>query len=98
MLWDETPIGSIEIENKFHPISASEVGDHVMQHLFMELLQAQQQVCAEDLWLSFVDGFRDDCGHDKTGEISPRALPMGISVVVATYDRPDDLRLVPGRA
>ncbi len=93
MLWDGSPVGSVEIENKFHPVSAAELGDYVMQHFFLQLLQAQQKITEEELVAKFEQTLRSFIGIENSREVDCEVAPMRISVVVATYDRPDDLRL-----
>lgn len=93
VLWSGTPVGCVEIENKFHPVSAAEVGDHIIQNLFLQLLQAQQKVTEEKLLPSFDQALRAFLRIKQSREAVSEVAPMRISVVVATYDRPDDLRL-----
>jgi GT2 family glycosyltransferase len=63
-----------------------------MQHLFNRVLQAQQKVSEEELLSNFEDELRNVVGIKQGREVLVHAAPMRISVVVATYDRPDDLR------
>ncbi|MGZ4987292.1 MAG: glycosyltransferase family 2 protein [Limisphaerales bacterium] len=93
VLWDGSPVGSVEIENKFHQISAAEVGDYVVQYLFVQVLQAQQKVTEEELVTKFEQALRSFLRIQNSREVEPELAPMLISVVVATYDRPDELRL-----
>ncbi|MDB6057208.1 MAG: glycosyl transferase family 2, partial [Verrucomicrobiales bacterium] len=93
VLWDGSPLGCVEIENKFHPIAAAEVGDYVVQHFFVQVLQAQQNVTEEALLSNFDQALRSLLRIRQSREVEAELSPMRISVVVATYDRPDDLRL-----
>lgn len=93
LLWDGTPLGAVDIENRFHPITAAEVGDLAVQYFFIQLLAAQQKISEEQLLPDFEAIFRSFLRLPEDRGVQPEVAPMRISVVVATYDRPDDLRL-----
>jgi GT2 family glycosyltransferase len=93
VLWDGTPLGSVEIENRFHPVTAAEVGDYIVQYLFCEVLKAQQKLSWDELLATFEDSLRKVAGLKQSRGTVLEMPVMRISVVVATYDRPDELRL-----
>lgn len=93
VLWQGTPLGFVEVENRFHPVSAAEIGDLIVQRLAVPLLQAQQQLGAVDVVAEFDKTFRRFLGVDAAPKIEAVMPPVRVSIVVATYDRPEDLRL-----
>jgi O-antigen biosynthesis protein len=92
VMWDGNPVGFLEIENKFHPVTAAEIGDLVVQNYFHQVLAVQQKISDEQVVPTFERAVRAFMGINERKEITPEVAPMRISVVVATFDRPDDLR------
>ena len=79
--WESRPLGYVEISNRHQPVSLTRLRHEIATKLAPQLLQ-------ERLRQSFAPP-----GHiaSTTG---PATLPahIPVSVVIATYDRPDDLR------
>jgi GT2 family glycosyltransferase len=81
VMWGARPLGSVDIANRHQPISEARLRHAIVAKLTLKLLQ-------EGLIQHFAPA---GLISSATG---PATLPENIpvSVVVATYDRPDDLR------
>jgi glycosyltransferase involved in cell wall biosynthesis len=81
VMWGDRPLGRVEIANRHQPISTARLRQAIAAKLTLKLLQ-------EGLIQHFAPA---SLISSATG---PATLPANIpvSVVVATYDRPDDLR------
>ena len=79
--WGSRPLGYVEIANRHQPVSLTRLRHEIVTKLAPQLLQ-------ERLMQSFAP---PDPISSATGPaILPAHIP--VSVVIATYDRPDDLR------
>lgn len=81
VMWGDRPLGSVDIANRHQPISETRLRQAIVAKLTLKLLQ-------EGLIQHFAPAGL------ISSATSPATLPENIpvSVVVATYDRPDDLR------
>jgi glycosyltransferase involved in cell wall biosynthesis len=79
--WESRPLGYMEIANRHQPVSLTRLRHEIAAKLAPQLLQ-------ERVRQSFAPP-----GHISS-TTSPATLPahIPVSVVIATYDRPDDLR------
>jgi glycosyltransferase involved in cell wall biosynthesis len=79
--WGDRPLGSVDIANRHQPISQTRLRECIAAKLTVKLLQ-------EGLIQHFAPASL------VSSATRPAALPatIPVSVVVATYDRPDDLR------
>lgn len=77
---DDCPIGSVDIVNHHQPISETRLRDEIGQTFTWELAR---QILARDL----------TADEDGAGPAPQRlSADISVSIVLATYDRPDDLR------
>jgi hypothetical protein len=93
VLWQGSPVGSLQINNKHEGISASQLVDAIVCGLGTELpgpisdLSENEKVCLVKNSLSK--------HHIAAVTQRPERLPtnVSVSVIVPTFDRPDDLRM-----
>jgi glycosyltransferase involved in cell wall biosynthesis len=82
VMWDDCPLGSVDIANHYQPINAARLRAAIVDKLVLKLLKP-----------TLAQHYR------PTGDGAAVALPpklsadVRVSVVVATRDRPDDLRI-----
>jgi GT2 family glycosyltransferase len=79
--WDDKPLGSVDIANRHQPISAAHLRDAIVDKLTLKQLK---EVLAQHFTPA----------ENGVAAGMPAQLPpdIPVSVVVATLDRPDDLR------
>ena len=79
--WESRPLGYVEIANRHQPVSLTRLRHEIVTKLAPQLLQ-------ERLRQSFAPP-----GHiSSTTDLATLPAHIPVSVVIATYDRPDDLR------
>lgn len=92
---DGRPIGSVDVANRHQPLSAARLREAMVDQLGLRLLGQGPELYATTLWEDAKAALRRRYlpAPDRPGEMSER-LPdsVPVSIVVATYDRPDDLR------
>jgi GT2 family glycosyltransferase len=94
--WRGAAIGPVTIEHHGATVSPLWLRDAILHQLSAELLAARVRVTPGVFWsrlvADLIDHF-DAATPDMHAQRPPRALPpdTGVSVVVATYDRPADL-------
>jgi GT2 family glycosyltransferase len=94
--WNDRPLGSVGIANHRQPISATRLREAIVDRLDFKLLEVDRNQSMDSLWaetraalnqhyMPLGDGAKVDM---------PTRLPtdVPVSIVVATHDRPDDLR------
>jgi O-antigen biosynthesis protein len=93
----ERPLGQISINNDYHPLSALQLRQAIAEHLNVALLAgynaAQPDLSHAEVLKALAAEYGP--GADAVGkETAVAQLPpnIPISIVIATYDRPDDLR------
>ena len=92
---NDCPLGSLDINNRFQPIGAPRLRQAIVDRLRLALLQSDHDVDADSIWADTLATLTRHYvpAEDRTEDATTR-LPADIpvSIVVATYDRPDDLR------
>ena len=95
--WRGKPIGITVIEHHGAVVSRLWLMDAIASHLSAELLVARAETSAGVFWSRLIANLADclepRVAAPETTPDVPAALParVSVSVVVATYDRPDDL-------
>ena len=94
--WEGKLLGTVEVLNCRSPISWSRLGESIVDSLFFEILACAKGETRDSAWASVHAAV-----HDRYRP-SPVALPgqerktlpeeVSVSVIVATCDRPDNLR------
>jgi O-antigen biosynthesis protein len=93
---DGRPIGDADIANHHQPVSAARLREAIVDHLDLRLLGQDPELSPEALWENARAALRQHYltaatdGAMGTSARLPDDIP--VSIVVATYDRPDDLR------
>ncbi len=89
--WNGKHLGKVDIENNGCPISAEWLGDEAIKELGLNLLHGGRLEINGNIWSTAIEDLRKH--FDKTtSPANTTPKPMRVSVVVATCDRPDDLR------
>jgi GT2 family glycosyltransferase len=94
--WNDRPLGSVDITNYHQAVSATRLRQAIVDHLGLTLLDPDRNLSSDLLWAEIVAAlnrhYMPTEGETKTS--TPARLPadVSVSVVVATLDRPDDLR------
>lgn len=94
--WKGSPLGSWDITNEQQPISASRLRDAIVNNLGLKLLEPDCCMSVDRRWstaVAILNQHYASTGDEATTAASTR-LPADIpvSIVVGTYDRPNDLR------
>ncbi|MGB3508368.1 MAG: glycosyltransferase, partial [Microcoleaceae cyanobacterium] len=89
----EKPLGSLKIVNTYQPLSTSRLIEEIVNQLGLKISQPHSNQGMDIRWAKAVA-----CLNKRytppTEDTSPEELPTSVSVSInlATYDRPDDLR------
>lgn len=100
VFWRGTPVGYVVIDHDGGAISALRLEDAIVERLFFELLDLRGRVGEDRFWRPFVAAlFGHFAGHpvaavSRAPAAGREPLPddVSVSVVLATRDRPHDLR------
>lgn len=90
----DTVVGKVDICNDYHPISALQLRDEIAGQVGIQLLDAcQNEKDVPRLWDDLQDAIqqklRSTLGIKSKTAVSSHQSP--VSIVIATFDRPDDL-------
>lgn len=85
------PLGRVEIPNRYQPVSGTRLREAIVNGLGIQLFQAEGQADAKTLWTRWQSAL--NAWYVPPAAPQPRlAERVPVSVVLATFDRPDDLR------
>ncbi|MDY7012784.1 MAG: glycosyltransferase, partial [Cyanobacteriota bacterium] len=94
--WRGEPLGGVSLPNIYQPVSTSRLTEVIVKQLGLKLLQTGERKTKDALW---ADAFsvlaRRYAPPQREEETAvPEKLPdsIPVSINLATYDRPDDLR------
>ena len=94
LLWKEHPLGSIEIANQYEPIRAMQLIDRIIDQLSAELIETianqKKAIVWQEIAVELSKWIKKTT--DSMNLIPSTQGNASVSVVIATYDRPDDLR------
>ncbi|MEP6596187.1 MAG: glycosyltransferase, partial [Ginsengibacter sp.] len=92
--WNKLLLGYVDIFNDYQPVSRSRVIQHIAQYLGLNLFRVSHQKHENIFSRHVLDGLKQRYSVVDENKICMKRLPpeIAVSVVVATYDRPDDLR------
>lgn len=92
--WQGHPIGHVEIANEQRPIYPKAIGKALFDSLELKLANPSSLMTKEMRWVEMTAHLREQMVPAVSGMAKPPALSseISVSVVVATYDRPDSLR------
>jgi O-antigen biosynthesis protein len=97
-VWGERPVGQAEVANAGNAISMLELGDLAVDALSVRLLDLEGREDDGALWTDALralsERFAPSFSAQATDARNDTPLPadVPVSIVIATYDRPDDLR------
>jgi glycosyltransferase involved in cell wall biosynthesis len=91
--WGERLIGSVTVANQHRPVSARRLRETIAEGLATQFLEYTREGALGSAWNSAESTILDWYGASEPPVLQER-LPMSVpvSVVVATFDRPDGLR------
>ncbi len=94
--WKDRLLGSVEIASYRETISASRLSQVLVDHFGLKLVEAEEKKDSNTIWVAASQALsrRYLPGRQEEGTDIPARLPVDVSasIVVSTYDRPDDLR------
>jgi glycosyltransferase involved in cell wall biosynthesis len=94
--WQQKLIGSIDIRNIYQPISASHLKEAIVEQLGLKLLEPSYHLDRDNLWAEALSNLTKHFNSTKDNKLSlideHLSANITVSIVVATYDRPEDLR------
>jgi glycosyltransferase involved in cell wall biosynthesis len=95
VLWDDQLLGNMDIANHYQPISPTRLRETIVDYFGLRLLDSDRRLSMSFLWAHAIAFLTQRYMPAETAVTAmPKRLPANIpvSVVVATLDRPDDLR------
>ncbi len=92
VLSDEKLYGCIAIKNNGHSIPVTLLAEVVVQHFGFKLIDHTHQMKTDVLWAKALSELYRRYMPDEKEEKNYLSNDISLSVVVATYDRPEDLR------
>lgn len=96
VMWQNRPLGQLDIDNDGQPISVTRLREAIVKQLGLRLLDPDGNLNQDEIWSEMLAVLTQHYlpADDETRAAKPDRLPVDIpvSVVVATLDRPDDLR------
>ncbi|MBE9127582.1 MULTISPECIES: glycosyltransferase family 2 protein [unclassified Coleofasciculus] len=92
--WKGEPLGGITIPNIYQPISTNRLSEEIVKQLGLKLLKPACRRTVDVRWAESVSILSDRYTPTEKETALPEGLPTNVSVSInlATYDRPDDLR------
>lgn len=94
LMWRGDPLDCVEIEHQCQTISISRLCDVIIDKLDIRLLQPDRALSDEYRRAQAIATLDEYCTPTGSENLTSCRLPVSVSVsvVVATYDRPEDLR------
>ncbi len=95
VLWKNKHLGHIVIEAHDHEVSVMRLRDAIVEAFGLQLLEPNRSASSGVAWSEAHIALMKRCSHsEKESEVSQEQLPIHVpvSIVVATRDRPEDLR------
>lgn len=94
--WNNQPLGSADVANRCQPISTTRLRELIVDYLGLKLLEPNRNLSQDFLWSGALAAItqRYKPTENEGDATVPIKLPadVSVSIVVATYDRPNDLR------
>jgi O-antigen biosynthesis protein len=90
--WRNAVLNSVDIDNRHQDISLSELSRAIVSKLGSKLLDPSGRRSAGETWYYAVQTLLNK--YQLQPQVEPEPIPdhISVSIVVATFDRPDDLR------
>jgi GT2 family glycosyltransferase len=93
VMWNGSAIGHVDLQNQYQRLSASRLREAIVNCLGLKLLKPDQSLSPDMLWAQAAATLAR--GYSPLEDATtPTRLPeqISVSVIVGTFDRPDDLR------
>lgn len=94
--WHDSPVGAVDIANDGEPIGAARLREAIVDNLSLRILDPNGRSSSGELWNEVMQALAQRYAPSEVQPEpgSPQGLPadVPVSIVVATLDRPDDLR------
>ncbi|MEL6469793.1 MAG: glycosyltransferase [Cyanobacteria bacterium J06623_4] len=90
--WKNSPLGSFFYFSHGQDIEKRTLCQQVVDHFVAKLLDPSQKNAWDSVWAKTVDSMTRHYGWVTTEDPTPIPDAVPVSVIVGTFDRPDDLR------
>lgn len=94
--WKGSPFASIDIPNQYQPLTIARLSAAIAQHLGDQLLDPENHLSPEMRTAKAMTALQQHYAGKIAHPLQPTSLPLSdrisVSIAVATYNRPDDLR------
>ncbi|MEC4985363.1 MAG: glycosyltransferase, partial [Oscillatoria sp. PMC 1076.18] len=90
--WEGKPLGSVEIINKYQIISKTRLIEAIVTNLGLKLLVGSGDINQDLLWSQAVRTLQQHYQPQKAAANTKLPANIAVSILVGTYDRPQDLR------
>jgi GT2 family glycosyltransferase len=90
--WRNNPLGSVDIDNYYQNISLSELSRAIANHFGNQLLDPSGRSAKDAVWGHAIQTLCHRYLLDRETQLEALPDDVSVSIVVATFDRPDDLR------
>ncbi|ESA32850.1 glycosyl transferase family 2 [Leptolyngbya sp. Heron Island J] len=92
--WQGQSLGNIYIANSYQPISVSRLTEVLTAAFGLKILELVYQFNSEEVWTNLLSTMKAKItsSHGRKAQQLTLPVDVSVSVVLATYDRPDDLR------
>lgn len=94
VVWRDRLLGEIEVENAYHNLSVSQLSHQLAPRFGLQVLAEMHQLSTDQVWSRMNEAVAQR--YNPTGQensvLRPLSSEVSVSVVLATYDRPEDLR------
>jgi GT2 family glycosyltransferase len=92
--WDSRLLGCVDIDNEYRPVQETRLREAITGYFALRLLELDRNLSADALWSETRTSLARHYVPMQDDQVAkPKLLPhIPVSVVVATLDRPDDLR------
>lgn len=90
--WQGSAIGYVDIANQYQPLPSDRLARELIQHFGDRLFEPMSYAKESDSQVQIKAAIAQAYNLSTTEMRSPLPDPVPVSIVVATFDRPDDLR------
>ncbi|MEM9119169.1 MAG: glycosyltransferase [Cyanobacteria bacterium P01_F01_bin.56] len=94
VFWQDEPLGTVKIQNNYQVVSVDRLADAMARQFGSQLLNRQAATTDELRWAEAKTWLAQRMLPLAIATAAPKSLPasVSVSIALATFDRPDDLR------
>jgi GT2 family glycosyltransferase len=94
LTWKDRPLGYVNIANEYQPISATRLRERIVHQFGLKLLKTERKFNYDALWSEVIATLTQHFLplNQETDGLAELSANTSVSIVVATLDRPEDLR------